>query len=333
MNGFIKAGIALAIVVVAILFFGYQSSDSQVLTKKALPSVRIAVSTTPLSAPFYIADKQGFFKAEGVNAELISLAGGTKCFTSLLNKEVDLATISNSVIMFNGFKHDHFTVLSSFVESDNDIKLMSLSGSGINKAHDLIGTTVGIVKGSASEYFLHTWLTLSGVDPNKVMTKAYSVVDLPKALSLGEVSAISVWEPFAFTSASNRNNPARPLDTKGLYNLSFNLVGLKGNSRNIEIDQKVLAALNRAVHYIAEHPENSQMILREKLQLSQAFIDWIWQDYLFKLSLNQSQVSSIEQQARWAIESQLVISETAPDFIQFFDASALQKIDPHASSL
>jgi len=333
MNGFIKAGIALAIVVVAILFFGYQSSDSQVLTKKALPSVRIAVSTTPLSAPFYIAEKQEFFEMEGINAELVPLAGGTKCFSALLNKEVDLATSSNSVIMFNGFKYDHFTVLSSFVESDNDIKLMSLSGSGITQAQGLIGKSVGIVKGSASEYFLHTWLTLSGVNPSKVQTKAYNVVDLPKALSLGEVSAISVWEPFAFNSASNRNNPARPLDTKGLYNLSFNLVGLKNDTRDIESEQKVLAALNRAVHYIAEHPKESQMIIREKLQLSQAFIEWIWQDYLFKLSLNQSQASSIEQQARWAIESQLVISETTPDFIQYFDATALQKIDPHASSL
>ncbi|WP_415886415.1 hypothetical protein ACMXYO_00245 [Neptuniibacter sp. QD37_6] len=146
-------------------------------------------------------------------------------------------------------------------------------------------------------------------------------------------SAISVWEPFAFTSASNKNNPASPLDTKGLYNLSFNLVGLKGDTDNIENELKVLAALDRAVHFIAENPEESQMILREKLKLSQAFIDWIWQDYLFKLSLNQSQVNSIEQQARWAIESKLVISETTPDFIQFFDATALQKIDPHASSL
>lgn len=333
MNGFIKVGIALAIVVVAISFFGYQSSDSKALTKSTLPTVRIAVSTTPLSAPFYIAEKQGFFESEGVNAELIALAGGTKCFSALLEQEVDLATSSNSVIMFNGFKYDHFNVLSSFVESDNDIKLMSLSGSGIDKAQDLIGKSVGIVKGSASEYFLHTWLTLSGVDPSKVLTKAYSVVDLPKALSLGEVSAISVWEPFAFNSASNRNNPARPLDTKGLYNLSFNLVGLKGDNRNIETEQKVLAALNKAVHYIAEYPKESQIIIMEKLQVSQPFINWIWQDYLFKLSLNQSQVSSIEQQARWAIESQLVISESAPDFIQFFDATALKTIDPQASSL
>ncbi|WP_415899648.1 ABC transporter substrate-binding protein [Neptuniibacter sp. QD48_11] len=333
MNGFIKAGIAFTIAVVAILFFRYQLTDSKIITNTELPAVKIAVSTTPLSAPFYIAEKQGFFKEEGVKADLIPLAGGTKCFSALLKKEVDLATASNSVVMFNGFKYDHFTVLSSFVESDNDIKLMSLSGSGITKAQDLIGKSVGIVEGSASEYFLHTWLTLSGVDPSKVLTKAYSVVDLPKVLSLGEVSAISVWEPFAFTAASNRNNPARPLDTKGLYNLSFNLVGLKGAARNIESEQKVLAALNKAVHYIAEYPQESQIIIREKLQLSQAFIDWIWQDYLFKLSLNQSQVSSIEQQARWAIESQLVISETTPDFIQFFDASALQKIDPHASSL
>ncbi|WP_415886416.1 ABC transporter substrate-binding protein [Neptuniibacter sp. QD37_6] len=188
MNGFIKASIALAIAVVAILFFGYQSTDSKILTKEPLPSVKIAVSTTPLSAPFYIADRKGFFEAEGINAELISLAGGTKCFSALLKNEVDLATSSNSVIMFNGFKYDHFTLLSSFVESDNDIKLMSLSGSGTTQAKDLICKSVGIVKGSASEYFLHTWLTLSGVDPSQVSIKDYSVVDLPKVLSLGEVS-------------------------------------------------------------------------------------------------------------------------------------------------
>lgn len=293
-----------------------------------LEKVRIAVSTTPLSAPFYIAKEQGFFKESGVDANLIEIAGGAKCFNELINGNADLATVSNSVVMFNSFKHNNFSVLGSFVESDNDIKLFSLAEGNQNPAaHSLIGKEIGVVKGSASEYFLHSLLVTSGIEPDKVTTVSLSVDKMPEALEQQRVDAISVWEPFAYKT-HKQNKLAAQIDAKGLYNLSFLLTGKRdGSDVQIQVRTKVLKALDKATHFIASNPEQAQAILRNHLQLDQEFIDWVWQDYLFKLSLNNSLITSLENQARWAVESNLVTHKQIPSFQKFIDRIPLNNLD------
>ncbi len=338
MKGLYKIGGAILISLgIAFSAITYSERNDKPQYSKETPenTIKIAVSTTPLSAPFYIAKAKGFFHTSGANVELIEMAGGNKCFQALLDEKVDLATTSNSVIMFNAFKHNNFEVITSFVESDNDIKIITNKKPEITSPYDLIGKTVGVVKGSASEYFLHTWLTVSGVDPNLVNTTPYNVNEMPAALKNKEIDAISVWEPFAF-KASQLNTSTQIMETKGLYNLSFNLIGLKNNSTDqnpsFQDEQyaKILEALNKAVHFIAINPEDSQLILRRNLKLSQDFIDWIWQDYLYKLSLNHSLISSLENQSRWAIESGLVEQTTPPDFNTLISSQALNTISDNA---
>ena len=323
--------ISAALVFSTSAYITQDNSEDSAERAKPHSAIKIALSTTPLSAPFYIAKAKGFFKIAGVNVQLIEMPGGDKCFTALQNKEVDLATTSNSVIMFNGFKHTNFEVLTSFVESDNDIKIITLEKNKITTPHELTGKSVGIVKGSASEYFLHTWLTVSGVDSTGISTKTYDVNKLPEMLDKGEVDAISVWEPYAF-KAKKLIQPTQIMETKGLYNLSFNLVRLKSNTAKNDSQEKILEALNKAVHFIAINPEASQLILRRHLKLSQNFVDWVWQDYRFKLSLHPSLITSLENQARWAIASGLVEQTTLPDFKNLISPNTLNTVNQNAST-
>lgn len=333
MKGLIKFGMPAVAVITLVLFFAFPQTQSVPKTERQTP-IRIAVSTTPLSAPFYVAEQRGYFREAGIDVEIIDIAGGGKCFKALQEGKADLATVSNSVIMFNSFKHDNFSVLTSFVESDNDIKLLTLEKSQIKQVNDFNLRKVGVVKGSASEYFFHTWLTLGGINPENVEYVPLSVNEMPEALHSEKVDAISVREPFAFKATQNQESTAHLIETKGLYNLSFNLAGKKESSAELNEQKKhVLAALNKAVHYISRHPQKSQLILRHRLKLSKDFIDWIWQDYLFKLSLSQSLLVSLEQQAYWAIESGLIKTDTAPNFASLLDPSILKSIDHRATSL
>ncbi|MGX2953461.1 ABC transporter substrate-binding protein [Shewanella sp. JL219SE-S6] len=160
--------------------------------------VRIAVSTSLLSAPVIIADKLELFAREGVYVVLQPLQGGDLCFEALLYHRADLATSSESVVMFNSFERTDFTVLASFAESDNDIKLLTLSQSGITTPAQLDGKRVGVVAGSASEYFLDTILNIAGHPALAPVRVDIRPSGLAPALLAGDVDAISVWEPYGF---------------------------------------------------------------------------------------------------------------------------------------
>lgn len=323
----LKGSIAIvALVVISIALTSVQSPTSN--KPGPIPSIRIAVSTTPLSAPFYVADRLGYFQEAGIKVDIQDIAGGQNCFKALIKGETDLATASNSVIMFNRFQYNNFSVLASFVESENDLKILTLKNSQIQIAADLVGRTVGIIPGSASEYFLHTWLISEGIDPVSVQTKTLNVEAMPDALHSQQVDAISTWEPYAFKAIHNYPTPISMMQTKALYRLSFNLV----SRRNLDVAQeqnisRVLIALNKAVHYMDSYPEESQLILRHRLKLQKEFIDWIWQDYQFQLSLSQSLLDSIEQQASWAINAGLVQQGPIPNYSEVFDGRLLKTID------
>lgn len=170
-------------------------------------SIRIAVSQTPLSTPFYVALSKGYFQDQGIDVELIPYVGGHLCFQALTNGEVDLATTSDSVIMFNSFGRRDFSILSSFVESDNDIKVISPAALEIRDARQLSGKRIGVIHNTASEFFLYSLLLINGIPPQDVKLIPMRPDEMSAALINGHIDAASVWEPYAYEALQQSEPP------------------------------------------------------------------------------------------------------------------------------
>ncbi|MDD2883603.1 MAG: ABC transporter substrate-binding protein, partial [Dechloromonas sp.] len=59
---------------------------------QAAEPLRLALSQTPLSLPFYVAKQQGFFSAEGLHIQIEEVIGGHRSMQRLLAGEADLTT-------------------------------------------------------------------------------------------------------------------------------------------------------------------------------------------------------------------------------------------------
>ncbi|HDS1210857.1 ABC transporter substrate-binding protein [Shewanella algae] len=289
--------------------------------------VRIAVSTSLLSAPVIIADKLELFAREGVYVVLQPLQGGDLCFEALLNHRADLATSSESVVMFNSFERTDFTVLASFAESDNDIKLLTLSQSGITTPAQLDGKRVGVVAGSASEYFLDTILNIAGHPALAPVRMDIRPSGLAPALLAGDVDAISVWEPYGFQLLKHQPGKISEFPSRGLYSLSFNLISRKAdNQAYYEHHVRILKALKLASEFIVLHPQEARQLVAEYLHLPTEEVAALWPDYLFRLSLGNSLLSNLQSQARWAMASGTIEAQQLPDFRSVVDPTALDQI-------
>ena len=184
-------------------------------------TIKIAVSTTPLSSPLFIAEKQGMFKKYGLNVELVPTAGGVKSFELLTSQIVDFATASETVVMFNSFFKDDFTVLASFVESDNDLKLLSLDPEKYKDFNNFEHARIGLIKNSASEFFLDSLLIMFDRKHIPHSRVYLSPDELIPALVSNKVDIISAWAPIDYKlyKITEKNNQI--ISSKGLYNLSF----------------------------------------------------------------------------------------------------------------
>ena len=318
--------ITLIITISAILLY-FTSQQFQPLEKHA---VSIAVSKTPLSTPFYVAKSINAFKDTCVSVEYDEVIGGQIAFAKVINGEVDFGTTSDSVIAFQSLAKKSFVTHAMFVQSDNDVKLMTRSSEKINSVIDLKGKKIGVTKGTASEYFLSTLLAIDGLNFEDVDVYHYKPEQLINGFINNEVDAIVPWEPFAFNAVNSLKKQIKINDTKNLNTLSFNLISKIPDSLLVEKAACVIQGLSIAIEYIASHPEESKKIVIDELDLAPSFIDWVWPDYVFKLGLNQSLTLSIKSQATWAIEMKMSEYNEIPNIDNFIDRRAMFQVAPSA---
>lgn len=326
--------IVILIVLVVTVFVISVYNDKSKASAVNKPTVTIAVSKTPLSAPFYIAESQGFFDQSCVNVVINDVIGGKNSFEQVVMGNADFGTSSGSVIVFQGMFRDDFVSLASFAQSDNDVKLISHVKANIIDSIDIAGKRIGVTKGASGEYLLSTYLALSGLTIADVKVHSFSADKLPQALFDHKVDVIVPWEPYAFQTIQMLNNEAKTLNTKNLNTLMFNLI-----SRRLDSTEKlkkatcVLHALNDAINYISTNPDNARKIIITRIGATQKFIDWVWPDYIFKLSLNRSLLMNLQSQASWMLESGLVDTVKLPDYKLLLDTRALKKVNPMAVRL
>lgn len=296
-------------------------------------SVTVAVSKTPLSTPFYVAKSINAFDDTCVKVEYIDVIGGLAAFEHVMNGKVDFGTSSDSVIAFKSLTAQSFVTHAMFVQSDNDVKLITRTADQVNSTIDLKGKKVGVTRGTASEYILSTLLAIEGLTVEDVFLHHYKPADLTKGFSLKEVDAIVPWEPFAFQALQLFKDKINVHDTKSLSTLSFNLISQRADSQLVEKAKCVIQGLHTAINYIASHPQESKQIVMDELDLAPEFIDWVWPDYIFKLGLNQSLILNIESQAVWAVETQMREYREVPNSAQFVDSRALLQVEPGAVNI
>lgn len=293
----------------------------------------IALSMSPLSLPFFVASSEGYFASEGVDVRVTEVLGGHRAMQDMLAGRVDLATCSEAVVMFTSFKRNDFVVLATFGTSREDVKVIALNNSGIHRPRDLSGRSVGTIVGAASHYYLDTMVLLDGGDPDSIRVVGLEPEAMPASLQAGVVDAIAVWQPHAFQAERNLPN-AVALADNGFYLLSFNLVGLRelASTRKNDVTA-LLRALNRAARFIQDSPQAAQKILRARLGIDQTYADWIWTRYHYRLSLDQSLITSLESEARWAMANGQVSAKQLPNYLQLIDPAPLRAVRPAISGI
>lgn len=294
----------------------------------------VAIARTPLSLPLYVAQAEGYFEAAGLDLKVTDCNGGHRCLQFVLEGAADVATASDSPIMFRSFEREDYAVIGTFVTTSVDVKLVARPSAGVTTPAQLRGKKVGVVRGSSSQFFLDSYLLWHGIDPGSVDLVWLQPDEMAAAMLSGKVAAVAAWEPFAFDTLSAMKGDASVLPDAGIYTLSFNLVAHKrlAGARDAEL-VKLLRAVARAETFIQSHPAEAQAILRKRLDVDQRFIDWVWPGLRFRLGLDQSLVKTLEGEARWAIREGHVSGKTVPNFLRYMYAPPLREVDANAVGL
>jgi NitT/TauT family transport system substrate-binding protein len=176
-------------------------------------------------------------------------------------------------------------------------------------------------------------LLFNGLDRRDVTIVGLPLESAVRAIEKREVDALAVFEPYAFDAARLLGKDAAILAAPRLNHSTFNLVFDRrlAGSRDADL-QKILRALERANRFIREQPLQAQGLLGKRLRLDQPFIDWIWKDYAYELSLDQSLIAVLESHARWAMREGYGDGLAPPNYISLLYPLPLAQLMPSAVS-
>jgi len=323
-------GIALLATVISILavIAGCSRNDVQREPQRR-EKITIAVTTWPASAPLYIAHEKGYFRDEGLDATLESYESGHLALDDMLSGKSDIAGAADTPIaraVVNGRK---LVIVATIAEIERAILLIARKDRGISSPDDLRNKRIGLVAGSAAEFFLHIYLTTSHINPGDVRVVNIAPDKVVNALLGGEVDAVSTWAPHTIMLREKLGRNAQILHDPSLYTMTWNVAARRQFVReNPERIGKFLRAVIRANSFIRDHPGEARALTARKIGAQGALYEKEWQDYSFSASLDQSLILNLEDQSRWMMKKEAGAVRATPNFMEFIFTDGLQAVRP-----
>ena len=151
--------------------------------------VTVGVEVGILTAPLLVAQEKGYFKEQGLDVQIRPYQAGKLALEAMLRGEpLDMATVGPVPIAIKALDRNDFSILTTFVYSESDDKIVARKDKGIAAGGDLKGKKVGATFGTSGQFFLTNYIVLSGLSPADVRLVDLKPNDLPEALVNGEVA-------------------------------------------------------------------------------------------------------------------------------------------------
>jgi NitT/TauT family transport system substrate-binding protein len=215
------------------------------------------------------------------------------------------------------------------MDKSQRFSVISQEGRDIDDIPDLDGKRIGISRRTTAEFYLGRFLVLHGISFRNVTLVDLKPRETVDAFRAGRIDAF-VAERTAIEELQHLKNGTVMSWPAQSSQPSYNLITGRQDwiAGHPEPVVKFLHALDDASEYAAEHPEEAQKIVKKRLNLTDAYTNAVWPDHQFSLSLDQSLVLAMEDEARWMIANNMTNATVVPDFRRYIYSDGLESVKP-----
>jgi NitT/TauT family transport system substrate-binding protein len=300
------------------------------------PADSMVVSYLPVesSTLLWIADDQHFFSRNGLNVTFHEYVTGPASLDGLLKGEADIAVTSEYPLVGKVFQKERIRTIGCIDKLDFAF-LLGRKDRGIEKVSDLKGKRVGTQRGTILDFYLGRFLELNGMNMQDITF--VDVKTLPESVNAiinGSVDAVATDGPYA--SSIKDTLGANAVVWQVQSSQSFYLLMVSNEEwikRHPELVTRFLKSLAQAQDFTINHPAEAKAIVQKRLNVDADYMDTVWRQNQYTLSLDQSLVLAMEDEARWMINNNLTTEKKIPDFLDYIDEDGLRAIKPEAVNI
>ncbi len=279
---------------------------------------KLRVGLLPIldALPFYVAQEEGYFAAEGVEVEFVPVASAAERDQLLMAGQVDVVIddlVSLLQLDREGVQVVAVRTAMRPTESVAQFRILASAQSGIEGVEGLRGVPIGISEGTIIEYLTEQLLQRAGLEPDEIETVAVPrIPDRMALLESGELQAAMLPEPLASLAVAKGAQVV--IDDRAFPDLSCSLVSVRAEvlEAHPQAVKAMLAALEQAVATINADKGRWDALLAEKHLLPPALADsFVLPDYPYAELPSQVCFDSV---SRWVQEKGL--SSSVPEYAE-----------------
>ena len=294
--------------------------------------LRLGVSKAgpQLSALIYIAQNKGYFTDNKLDVIFTDEPNSTASRKDVSDGKQDLATTSDFGFVGDSFTPTNLRILA-VISNTNLIEIIVRKESRISSPQDLKGKKIAVTLKSYSEFFLGKFLEFNNLKLSDVTIVPTNLDKVQDAIVSGQVDAAVTNDPFAYQIKQVLGTNALVLPSQINRNNNLLLISneatIKSKPAAIE---RFLTSLIQAEEFIKTNPEESKQIIAKQFNLDSDFINQNWPKNIFTISLNQSLILEMEDEAQWMINNKLTDKTAMPHYLDYIYKDPLKKIKPDA---
>lgn len=322
-----------ALLVLCAVGTGCRRKESPADHSGPLESVRICQGG--IFAPLmFIAREKGLFRSEGIQAEISVVGDGKTAMQAFLDGTCDAALVGETPIVRQSFTRNDFVIIASVVSSDNVTKILARRDRGISRPEDLIGKRIGVSKGTISHFFLDQFLKKNHIPQDKLIIVDILHSDMASALQKGDIDAFAGSDVAYLKGSRAIGTAGVTFSEPGLTTHAANLVVKSDWLRNNQPAARgLLKALIGAEQELVRDPEGVSASLAREHQMPLAELKSVMENQRNSVTIDQVQILSLEDQARWLLETGVEKGRGAPNFLKFLYPSILRDLRPESVNL
>ena len=205
---------------------------------------------------------------------------------------------------------------------------------GIKTASDMKGKKVGATLRSTGHYFLEGFLSNHNMTLKDINLQDVNAAKLKDKLISGELDAITSWEPHIYNTKKVLDESKLTLLLSPIPFRKDFFFTVKKSYASSHKDQitRFLKSVLKAEKYILANPLQAQKITAEKIKADPIIVKNIWDAFIFEITLEQSILVGLEDEARWAVD--IGYTKKAPtNYLEFIDHKSLQTLKPDAVNI
>lgn len=284
------------------------------VNQEQLESITVGAEFSQVNTLLFVAQKMGYFYENGLNVTIEPYNSGSDALNAMINGDVNIAASSEFSVTTKILADSKISIIAT-IDRFQQINIAARKDKGIQNVTDLANKTIGLTFGTSSEFVLGRFLELNQMNRSQVKIVDIKPNNIVEAFTNGTVDAVVTWQLYLYQILNQMPNnvvewPAQ--SGQQVYSV-MSATNSWLNTHNKTVAQ-FLEALTQAENYIQNNPDDAKKLVINQFNYTSVYVESVWNDHKFTVSLDQSLILIMEDEARWLIANNLTNATFVPNF-------------------